>query len=200
MTLPPGLDRREVLKLGGAAAIALLDPSGMAAVVANPGHAASSAIVLTDPRYGESAAFAASLERHGAAVEGLAGDRASTWFDAIEPRLSAGVRDVVGLTLESDLFALERLAEHSGALTCYLGLHDLRRGPGVAHALRGSIELDQIAAALVDGKDRWAESLGSALGAAMEKRLEERRLALTCPMPAARGPRFFVSWLMRWGA
>ncbi len=200
MTPPLGLDRRDVLKLGGAAAITFLAPSGMSAGAADSGRVAASTIVLADPRYGASLSFAANLEPHGAEVMALTRDRARIWLDALEPRLSAGLRAVAGLTLESDLFALERLAEHSGARTCYLGLHDWRCARTAAHTLRGSIELDRIAAALVNDKERWAEGLGSALGLAKEKHREERKLALTCPGPAANGPRFFVSWLMRWSA
>jgi hypothetical protein len=194
------LDRRDVLKLGGAAAIMSLVPSGMPASAADLGGQAASPIVLADPRYGESVSFASGLERHGAKVRALTGDRAKVWFDAVEPQLSAGLEAMAGLTLESDLFALERLAEHSGARTSYLGSHDWRRGEHATHLLQGSIELDRIAASLVHGKDRWAEGLGSALGLAKGESQEEQRLALTCPAPAAQGPRFFVSWLMRWRA
>jgi hypothetical protein len=200
VTLPPGMDRRDVLKLGGAAAIALLAPTGAASVAALRTGTAASTIVLADPRYAESMIFAASLERHGAKVIPLAFDRARTWFDAVEPLLPLGLRSLAGLTLESDLFALERLAERSGARTCYVGLHDWRCRQGSVHRLSATIELDPIATALVNGKECWAESLGEALGLTKMESREERRLALNCPMPAARGPRFFVSWLIRWTA
>jgi len=200
VTLPPAMDRREVLKLGGCVAVALLAPAGTVAVAAAPGRAASSTIVLADPRYAESGIFAASLERQGAKIIELASDRARIWFDAVEPRLPAGLRALAGLTLESDLFVLERLAERAGARTCYVGLHDWRCLQGSVHQLSATIELDPIATALVNGKEGWAENLGDALGKTKIERREERRLTLNCPMPAARGPRFFVSWLMRWTA
>jgi hypothetical protein len=142
--------------------------------------------------------FAAGLERQGAKVIELASDRARTWFDAVEPCLPCGLRALSGLTLESDLFVLERLAERSGARTCYVGLHDWRCLQDSVHRLSARIELDQIATALVKGKEGWAESLGKALGNTKIESREERRLTLNCPMPAASGPRFFVSWLMRW--
>jgi TolB-like protein len=63
-----------------------------------------------------------------------------------------------------------------------------------------AIDLDPIATALVNGKERWAESLGKAVGQMKMESRTERKLALNCPMPAARGPRFFVSWLIRWTA
>jgi hypothetical protein len=200
MTLPLDMDRRDVLKLGGAAAIALLAPAGTAPVAAAPSGTASSTIVLADHRYAESVIFAASLERQGARVIELASDRARTWSDAVEPPLAAGLRFLAGLTLESDLFVLERLAAHSGARKCYVGLHDWRCREGSAHRLSATIDLDPIAAALVNGKERWPESLGEALGQTKMESRTERRLALNCPMPAARGPRFFVSWLIRWTA
>jgi hypothetical protein len=189
------MDRREVLKLGGCAAIALLAPAGTA-----PGRAVSSTIVLADPRYAESVTFAASLERRGAKVIELASDRARAWFDAVEPRLPADLRALAGLTLESDLFVLERLAERSGARTCYVGLHDWRCRQGSVHQLSATVELDPIATALVNSKEGWAENLGRALGNTKIESREERKLTLNCPMPAVRGPRFFVSWLMRWTA
>ena len=200
MTLPRAIDRREVLKLGGAASIALLAPAGTAPVTAVPRGTASSTIVLADRRYAESVIFAASLERHGARVIELASDRARTWSDAVEPLLPAGLRSLAGLTLESDLFVLERLAAQSGARKCYVGMHDWRCREGSAHRLSATIDLDPIATALVTGKERWAESLGEALGQTEMESRTERRLALNCRMPAARGPRFFVSWLMRWTA
>jgi hypothetical protein len=192
------MDRREVLKLGGATAIALLAPAGTAPLAAAPGRASALTIAVADPRYAESVIFAASLERQGAKVIELTADRARTWFDAVEPRLPAGLRALAGLTLESDLFVLERLAERAGARTCYVGLHDWRCRQDSVHQLSATIELDPIATALVNGEEGWAENLGKALGKTKIESREERRLTLNCPMPAASGPRFFVSWLMRW--
>jgi hypothetical protein len=200
VTLPRAIDRREVLKLGGAASIALLAPAGTAPVAAVPRGTASSTIVLADRRYAESVIFAASLQRQGARVIELASDRARTWSDAVEPLLPAGLRSLAGLSLESDLFVLERLASQSGAHKCYVGMHDWRCRDGSAHRLSATIDLDPIATALVTGKEHWPQSLGEALGQTEMESRTERRLVLNCPMPAARGPRFFVSWLIRWAA
>ena len=108
VTLPLAMDRRDVLKLGGAAAIALLAPAGAASVAALRSGTAASTIVLADPRYAESAIFAASLERHGAKViaaclrprqnlVSMPSSRFCRW-----PSLSRRAH------LESDLFVLER--------------------------------------------------------------------------------------------
>jgi hypothetical protein len=198
VTLPHPISRREALKLGGCSAIALVAPAGAAPLAPMRCGIASSTIVIADPRYAESVIFAASLERQGAKLIKLASDRARTWFEAVEPRLPRGLRALAGLTLESDLFVLERLAERAGARTCYVGLHDWRCRQDSVHQLSATIELDPIVTALVNGKEGWAESLGKALGNTKIKSREERRLTLNCPMPAASGPRFFVSWLMRW--
>jgi hypothetical protein len=200
VTLPLAIDRRDVLKFGGAAAISLLAPAGTVPVAAVRSRTASSTIVLADRRYAESVIFAASLERQGAKVIELAPDRARTWSDAVEPRLASGLRFLAGLTLESDLFVLERLAAHSGARKCYVGLHDWRCRQGSAHRLSATIDLDPIATALVNGKERWPESLGETLGQTKMESRTERRLAFNCPMTAAGGPRFFVSWLICWTA
>ena len=142
--------------------------------------------------------FAGSLERHGAKVLTLASNRAATWFGAIAPQLHHGLHRLTGLTLESDLFILERLAESSGARTCYAGLHDWRCRQGVGHTLSGTIDLDLIAGALLNGREEWVEGLGEALVAAKDARPVERGLQLKCSAPSGRGPRFLVSWQMRW--
>jgi hypothetical protein len=190
------MDRRDVLKLGGAAALALLAPDAVAAAVR--ASSLASTIAVADPRYRESLIFAGSLERHGAKVMTLASDRAASWFGAIAPQLPRGLHRLTGLTLESDLFILERLAESSGARTCYAGLHDWRCRSGVGHTLSGTIDLDPIAGALVNGEEEWVEGLCEALVAAKDGTPAERRLQLKCATPSGRGPRTFVSWLMRW--
>jgi hypothetical protein len=195
------LDRREALKLGGAASLALLAPAGnwlMPSAVASAG--AGPTIVLADSRYAESMSFAGALGRQGAEVFSLGGDLAATWFDAILRRRARGFRDIAGLTLESDLFIMERLAEGSGARTHYRGSHDWRCRQGVGHLLSGSIDLDPIASALLDSGDRWPEGLGRSLLTVKDGDRNERRLELECKMNTGRGPRCFVSWLMRFTA
>lgn len=189
---PPALDRRDVLKLGSAVALTLLAPSAFAFT------ARASTIVLADPRYSESLIFAGGLERQGAKVVTLASDLGGTWFNGIAPQLPRGLQRLAGLTLESDLFILQRLAEGSGARTCYEGAHDWRCRSGAGHMLSGTIDLEPITTALANGKEDWAEGLGGALLAAKDGGRKERRLQLECTMPSGRGPRFFVSWLMRW--
>ena len=197
--MPPlAMDRRDLLKLGGATTLALLAPAGIDAEAAIPVRSAASMIALADPRYDDSIRFAESLRRQGAKPLMLVSDRARVWFDGIQPKLRTGVRCLTGLTLESDLFVLERLAGSSGARTDYVGLHDWRCRQGSAHTLSGSINLDPIATALLAGKTRWAESLGRALALANEGGRTERRLDLDCAIAA--GPRFFVSWRMGWTA
>jgi hypothetical protein len=198
VTPPPTMDRRDVLKLGGAATLALLAPAGIDAKAAVPVRSAASMIALADPRYDDSMRFAESLRRQRAKPLMLVSDRAKVWFDGVQPQLRTGLRYLTGLTLESDLFILERLAGSSGARTDYVGLHDWRCRQGSAHTLSGSINLDPVAAALLAGKTRWAESLGLALAVANEGGQNERRLDLDCAIPP--GPRFFVSWRMGWTA
>ena len=197
MTAAPATDRRDVIKLGGAAALAVLVPDA-AAAAARASSLTPSMIAVADPRYRESLVFAGSLERQGAKVLTLASDRAATWFGAIAPHLPHCLRRLTGLTLESDLFILERLAECSGAHTCYTGLHDWRCRSGVGHTLSGTIDLEGVAGALLNGREEWLEGLGEALVAAKDGRPAELRLQLKCSAPSGRGPRSFVSWQMRW--
>jgi hypothetical protein len=197
--MPPlATNRRNVLTLGGAAVLVMFAPTGFRASASARG--AASMIALADPRHDQSLRFAESLRRHGAKRLMLARDRASLWLDVIEPQLRTGLRNLAGLTHESDLFVLRRLAENSGAATSYVGLHDWRCRRGTMHSLSGSIDLDLIAMALVTGKDRWAENLGEAIALAKENGLEKKGLYLDCAMRPDHGPRFFVSWLMGWTA
>lgn len=196
----PDVDRRDLLKLGGAAALAMLAPAtARFAAITDLAPSAKGMLAVADPRYSDSLVFARSLERRGATLFPLASDLAALWFDAIEPRLEARVRALAGLTLQSDLFVLERLAESSGAVTRYVGCHDWRCRAGSAHRLSGSLKLDGIATALVRGEHQWATRLAEALASATDENGErqERNVLLDAPA-AADSPRFFVSWLMTW--
>ena len=157
-------------------------------------------MALADARYAESMSFAGALGRKGAEVLPLGGDLAATWFGAIVRRRARGLRDIAGLTLESGLFIMERLAEGSGARTCYRGSHDWRCRHGVGHNLSGTIDLDPIESALLNDGGRWPEGLGRSLLTVKAGDRNERRLELECKMNAGRGPRYFVSWLMRFAA
>jgi hypothetical protein len=196
----PGLDRRDLLKLGGAAALAMLAPPWLKALAsAGLAPGADRVLVLADPRYSDSLVLARGLESRGATLLPLASDLSGLWFDAIEPRLKAKVRALAGLTLQSDLFVLERLAESSGAVTRYVGCHDWRYRAGSAHRLSGSIELDGVARALMSGERHWAEALGGALISAGERGARRQEVSMELDHAAAPdSPRFFVSWLMTW--
>jgi hypothetical protein len=194
------VDRRDLLKLGGGAALVMLAPAwskGFASARLAP--SADTVLVLADPRYSDSLIFARGLASRGATLLPLASDLAGLWFDAIEPRLKAKVQALAGLTLQSDLFVLERLAESSGAVTRYVGCHDWRCRTGSAHRLSGSIELDGIARALVGGQGYWAEALGGALISTAQRDNGRQEMSMELNDAAASdSPRFFVSWLMTW--
>src|SRR5271169_5328058 len=114
----PGLGRRDLLKLGGAAALAMLAPPCLKALAsAGPAPGADRVLLLADPRYSDSLVLVRGLESRGTKVLPLTSNMAGLWFDAIEPRLKSRARALAGLTLQSDLFVLERLAESSGAVT-----------------------------------------------------------------------------------
>ena len=198
MTLSTVMDRRDVLKLVGATGIVSFVPRVVLSSV--PARAAAPMVVLADPRYHNSSIFAKSLERYSAKRLLLVSDRARLWSQSIEPELRCGLQYLAGLTLESDLFVLDRLAEGSGARASYVGFHDWRCQEASAHTLSGSILLDPIAASLAAGERNWAERLGQALVSAKELCQEEYKLTVSCTIPAGHGPRFFVSWLMRWRA
>jgi hypothetical protein len=200
---PPSMDRRELLKLGAAAGVATLAPARVRPTSpVRPGPAASALLAVADSRYLDSLSFARGLQRAGAKMLPFGSDLARLWFDAIAPRLDGSVRGLAGLTLESDLFVLTRLAESAGAVTAYAGSHDWRRQQGSTHGLAGRVRLDGLADALNESKDHWAARLGEALVVASRQEggeAEERRVALDSPVPG-RGPRYYVSWLLRFPA
>ena len=119
MTHASHLDRRSLLKLGGATALVVGLPAcpGSARAAILPSR--KRLLVLADHRYADSLGYAASLQRQGAEVLPLGRDLARLWSQDIEPRLSADLASIAGLTLASDLFGLERLAGCSGARTVF---------------------------------------------------------------------------------
>ena len=195
-----GLRRREVLKLGGASALAAMAPSWPLLPAPTGG---SSPLVLADLRYSDSLAFARGAGRHGAEIVPLARNLADIWFGMVKPRLPY-LQIMAGLTLDSDLFVLERLAEDSGAGTLYRGAHDWRYGQSSAHRLGGALPLARLSASLIEGEATlWAERLGAALvetnWMGMERTEPRQRAELRLnQFPAADSPRYFVSWLLRW--
>lgn len=196
----PQLDRRELLGLGGAAVLSLATPSGIDIAAAAPLRAGTM-VAVTDPRYGDSRRFARGLERGGASVVRLAPNAGAAWFDAVVPRLRTGLR-LAGLTLDSDFFILERLAEPSGVVTRFIGCHDWRCRPGVSHRLRGTVNLDGIVSAIDASDDSWAERLGLALALIAERgeARKERWLKQKHAKSAAASPGYLVSWLMTFAA
>ena len=148
---PLPMTRREIVVLGGAACLANLAPLRAAAHMT--GGARVPMLAVADARYAASEMFAARLVRHGATRFSLASDAGGLWFAALEPRLGARAACVAGLTLESDLFILRRLATASGASILYLGWHDFR-GDRVPHRLRGGAELEFPGERLC--RKRWA--------------------------------------------
>jgi hypothetical protein len=191
----PRLDRRALLTLSGAAALSLAAPSGIKSAAAAP-RGGATLLAVADPRYGDSLGFARGLERQGASVLRLAPNAGAVWFDAVAPRLRRG-GSLAGLTLDSDFFILQHLAESGGAVTRFVGCHDWRCQSGAVHKLSASIELDAIASAVAGGEGAWAESLAAALaGAGRQVVARQQRWVRQAGAAAADSPRYFVSWLM----
>jgi hypothetical protein len=194
----PELTRREFVALGGAAVLTALIPVPAFAgstFLREPG----TMLAIADTRCVDSVAFAGSLARRGASVLPLHSDIGGLWFDALEPRLSAHATAIAGLTLESDLFILKRLAAASGLSTIYVGSHDWRNGQGSRHGLRAGIALDQIAACLAQREGPWAARLGEAIASthfpALPQGLQELSVKLDIE-PSPGSPKFFVSWVV----
>src|SRR6478609_8657663 len=113
------LDRREVLMLGSASALAMIAPAWPSLALPK---LPTPALALADLRYGDSLGFAEGAERASAELAPLARNLGEIWFETVKPRLP-GLQVLTGLTLDSDFFILTRLAEGSGAVAAYAGTH-----------------------------------------------------------------------------
>ena len=188
------LDRRELLGLGGAAALLFAAPSGIGIAAA---RRTGTMLAVADPRYDDSRHFARGLAQGGARIVRLAPNAGATWFEAIAPNTRGGL-SVAGLTLNSDFFILERLAETQRVATRFVGCHDWRCRPGVSHRLRGTVNLDGIVSAIDANRDDWAERLGLALAltAGDSEARREQWLRREGAKPITASPSYLVSWLM----
>jgi hypothetical protein len=82
-------------------------------------------MVVYDPAFPDSAAFAAEAVRRGATVHAIGSDAGSVWMNQIEPRWRRGPAVVAGLTSRADLFCLEFLARDYGMRAVYRAQHSL---------------------------------------------------------------------------
>lgn len=191
------MDRRSFLQVGAASAAAhLLGIRTSNSRQVTDDGTADRPFVVADGRYGESLAFAQALARRKADILRLQAGSASLWFDALLPRMPLRV-PIIGLTLESDRFVMQRLAGDLGMRATYIGLHDWRRKPGSSHVLSGHMDLGPVAAALSQCRGTWpvrlARALGSAKPACADR--QERRVRLDIGR-AEDSPGFLTSWVL----
>ena len=190
------MNRREFLGLSSAAALAVLYPGATASALAGLARSAEGTLVVADHRYSDSLIFARALGNRGASVFSIKEGLAGVWFDDLAPRLAAGSHKLAGLTLESELFVLDRLAESCGMRPCYVGRHDWRAKPDSQHVLRGSIGIDAVAQALAGGGELWAATTADGLTTAASGAAWQERTISVDLAPASDSPRFLVSWMM----
>ncbi len=156
-------------------------------------------LAVADARYAASEMFAARLMRHGATRFSLASDAGGLWFAALEPRLGARAACVAGLTLESDLFILRRLATASGASILYWG-GTIFAEIECRTACAAAPSSNSLASAFAARGGPWPARLADAL-AAVPLRLpqshwQERRIAGD-DQQASGQPNFLVSWVIK---
>jgi hypothetical protein len=197
---PLPMTRREVAMLGAAACLASLAPMRVLAQMRGCCAVGVPMLAVADARYAASEVFAARLARQGATRFSLDSDAGGLWFAALEPRLGARAVRVAGLTLESDLFILRRLAASSAMSVCYMGRHDWRQVPHVRHVLRGGCTLDPIVDAFAAGAAPWPTRLADALAAlplgSPQASWQERRIAGDARQADGQ-PNFLVSWVIK---
>lgn len=188
------MNRREFM-VSGVSCAALLAPR--ASLAFSPSAKTNGPLLaIIDRRYSDSVRFAKAIARNGGEAIEIGSDIGTVWFGDIEPRLRHGGLRLAGVTLPSDLFVLERLADHSRSATVYTGTHDWR-GPCSRHLLTGAISLVRPASALQSGGLDWASALSNALVAEQMQaaRVEMRQLTLELA-PASDSPKYLTSWLM----
>jgi hypothetical protein len=192
----PGLDRRELLSLGAAAALTFAAPSGVS-IAALAAQRSGTMLAVVDPRYDDSHGFARGHAKGGAHIVRLAPNAGAAWFDVIAPHMRGG-SSLAGLTLDSDFFILARLAEASGVVTQFVGCHDWRCRPGVSHRLRGTLKLDGLVGMIDANGNDWAERLGLALAltAGGDGATQEHWLRQEHAKPITARPSYLVSWRM----
>lgn len=189
------MNRREFVTFGASCA-ALLAPQASLALSPSAKTNELPLLAIADRRYSDSARFADAIARAGGDVLPISSDIGTLWFGDIEPRMRHGGLKLAGLTLQSDLFVLERLADHSRSATLYTGCHDWR-GPCSQHRLSGAISLGRPASALQRGELDWALRLSEALIAEpMQAACGETRHLSFELTPAPDNPKYLTSWLM----
>ena len=87
----------------------------------------TSPLAIADRRYSDSLRFASAIARNGGEAIEIGSDIGTVWFGDIEPRLRHSGLRLAGVTLPSDLFVLEHLADRSRSATVYTGTHRLAR-------------------------------------------------------------------------
>lgn len=191
------MDRRSFLQAGTASAAAHLlgIQASKAGRVTGDGTSTGS-FVIADGRYSDSLAFAQTLATQAAVMLPLRAGLATLWFDALLPLMPSRAA-IIGLTLESDRFVLQRLAGDFGMRARYIGLHDWRRKAGSDHVLSGRLHLDPIAGALSRGGDIWAVRLALALSAAGPACADWQEMRIQADIDrAADSPGFLTSWVL----
>jgi hypothetical protein len=93
--------------------------------------------VIYDQRFAGSAAFAAAVRKLGFATHAIRGDITGLWFNDLDRHWRERRAPVAGLTTESALFCLERLAWDHQMRVAFRAEHPLplASGPRLARAL-----------------------------------------------------------------
>jgi hypothetical protein len=183
------VNRREFVALGASCAALFASQASLA-------FGGMRLLAVADRRYRDSVRFAEAIAGAGGSVIEIGSDVGTLWFGDIEPKLQDGALRLAGLTLPSDLFVLERLADRSRSATVYAGCHDWR-GPCSQHRLSGAVRLAKPLAALRTGGVDWPRALGEALAAETMPVARAETHHLSVELAAASdSPRYLTSWLM----
>lgn len=151
---------------------------------------------IYDERFTEGAQFAAEITTLGIATRAIRGDITDVWFDDLDLRWRQSPVAVAGLTTESALFCLERLAWDHRLRVVFRAEHALAPGC-VEHTVSCSgATLDQLHDLERIHTGWWAPEVAHVVAEVPARQLPDRTRTLRTPAPSPGDAGFLVSWVI----
>ena len=150
-------NRRQFLGLGLAASALPLTAAAVGSFGATAAQPLPLYKVLYDTRFTASVAFAERAVARGAAVQAMAGDMTSFWYDDLYHRWQHGPAAIAGLTAYGALFCLERLAWDQRLRVVWRAEH-LVAADVMQHRCQGQVSMLRLAEHAA-GRDSWPAAM-----------------------------------------
>ncbi len=153
-------------------------------------------MAIYDERYTEGAQFAAEINTLGIATRAIRGDITDVWFDDLDLRWRQSPVAVAGLTTESALFCLERLAWDHRLRVVFRAEHALSRDC-VEHTVScSSATLDQLHDLERVHTGWWAPEVAHVVADVPARQLPDSTRTVRTPATGAEAAGFLVSWVI----